>query len=61
VLEYREIRGRTSHILIGPVPEIEGFQDVPIALFPTMLPRERGVFEDSLIPFFPGFPQDKAR
>ena len=32
------------------------FQDVTIALMPSVMPREGEAFEESSVPFFPGLP-----
>jgi hypothetical protein len=34
----------------------EGFQDVTVALMPSVIPWEGEAFEESSVPFFPVFP-----
>jgi hypothetical protein len=55
-----EFRGSVVQVCIGPNLKVESFQDVAIALMPSLLPREGETYEESYVPFFPGLPKDKA-
>jgi hypothetical protein len=46
--------------VVGPLLKVERFQDIAMALMPTMLPREGDSYEKSYFPFFPILPKDEA-
>jgi hypothetical protein len=55
-----EFGGSAGQVCVRPILKVESFQDVAMALMPTLLPREGDTSEESSIPFFPSFPKAKA-
>ena len=51
-----EFGGSAGQVCVGPILKVDSFQDVAMALMPSLLPREGDTSEESFVPFFPSFP-----